>query len=464
VKLRSLVRHMSVYGVSDAVNRATGFFLIPLYTRMLPKEDYGSLALLYSVLAFAGVLYTWGISGAFLRDFTPAEEGERREVFSTTLGFLGGCGLLLSGAIWAFRGRIGALLGVGEGLVGLGASILFLDSLTLPFLLSLRARGRSGIYLGLTGVRFSSTLAGNLLLVGFMKRGLQGVFEANLAASGLVLLCSFPFGLPYIRPKLVLWRLKGLLSFGLPYVPTILADRVIFLSDRALLKLLAGLKVLAVYNVGYRLGMVVLFYVRALEAAWVPFFLSTFREREAPELYSRVFLYYVAAGGFLWLCISFGAPLVLPWYAPGYEDASSVVPVVASAYLVYGLYVQFLVGVYTERRTRLLPPIVGASAGLNLGLNFLLIPRIGMIGAAWATLAAYSAMALTLFLRARKLYPVPYDFLRVGGLASAAGGTFLLASLLPSVLRWGVVLVGYPVLAFGLIRLSSRDKKPLLRK
>ncbi|HIE05162.1 MAG TPA: hypothetical protein EYP61_10420, partial [Candidatus Latescibacteria bacterium] len=102
--------------------------------------------------------------------------------------------------------------------------------------------------------------------------------------------------------------------------------------------------------------------------------------------------------------------------------------------------------------TELLPPVVGASAALNLALNLLLIPRIGMIGAAWATLAAYSAMTSTLFLWARKLYLVPYDFLRAGGLVSVAGGTFLLASLFPSVLRWGVVLIGYPILAFGLVR------------
>ncbi|HID11798.1 MAG TPA: hypothetical protein EYP17_10950 [Candidatus Latescibacteria bacterium] len=448
MQLRSLVRHISVYGLSDAVNRATGFLLIPLYARVLPREDYGILALLYSILAFAGVLYTWGISGAFLRDFTPADERERREVFSTTLGFLAGCGLLLSGAIWCFGKGVGVLLGVRSGLVRLGASILLLDALTLPFLLSLRARARSGTYLGLTAIRFLSTVGGNLLFVGGMGRGVQGVFEANALASGLVLSCAFPFGIAYLRPKVALARLRRLLSFGLPYVPTLLADRVIFLADRTLLKLLAGWDVLAVYNVGYRLGMVVLFYVRAIEAAWIPFFLSTFWERGAPELYARIFLYYIMAGGFLWLGLSLGAPLILPWYAPGYEEAASVVPIVALAYLVYGLYVQFLVGVYTERRTGMLPAIVGASAALNLGLNFLLIPRFGMAGAAWATSAAYGAMAGTLFLRSRRLYPVPYDFHRAGGVALIAVGTFLAASLSPPALRWGLILAGYPALAW----------------
>jgi len=448
VQLGSLVRHISVYGLSDAVNRATGFLLIPLYARVLSKEDYGTLALFYSILAFAGVLYSWGISGAFLRDFTPADEEERREVFSTTLGFLAGCGLLFSGAIWCFGKEVGALLGVRPGLIRLGASILLLDALTLPFLLSLRARARSGTYLGLTAIRFLSTVGGNLLLVGWMGKGVQGVFEANALASGLVLSCALPFGISYLRPEVAFGRLRRLLAFGLPYVPTLLADRVIFLADRALLKLLAGWNVLAIYNVGYRLGMVVLFYVRAVETAWIPFFLSTFREREAPELYARVFSYYVMVGGFLWLGLSFGAPLILPWYAPGYGEAASVVPIVALAYLIYGLYVQFLVGVYTERRTGMLPPVVGTSAALNVGLNLLLIPRWGMAGAAWATLVAYGAMAGAIFFRSRRLYPVPYDFLRAGGVALVAGGTFFVASFCPLVLRWGLILVGYPVLAW----------------
>ena len=111
MELKDLVRHVPAYGVSDAVNRSTGFLLVPLYTRVLSREDYGALALLYSVLAFAGVLYTLGMSGAFLREFTPAGEVERREVFSTALWLLGGCGLALSATLWALCGRISAVLG-----------------------------------------------------------------------------------------------------------------------------------------------------------------------------------------------------------------------------------------------------------------------------------------------------------------------------------------------------------------
>jgi O-antigen/teichoic acid export membrane protein len=94
-------------------------------------------------------------------------------------------------------------------------------------------------------------------------------------------------------------------------------------------------------------------------------------------------------------------------------DAARVTPIVAVASVAYGLYYMVVSAVFLERRTKVLP-LLTISAGLvNVGLNLLLIPRIGIIGAAWATMAGYATLAALTAWYARRVYPIALDLPRL---------------------------------------------------
>ena len=119
------------------------------------------------------------------------------------------------------------------------------------------------------------------------------------------------------------------------------------------------------------------------------------------------------------------------------------------SYLFYGIYVNFLVGIYLKKKTSYLPLVTGSGAVVNIGLNLLLIPVIGMMGSAWATFGAYFVMEVLLYLIAQKSYFISYEWLRLAKIALAGGILFFLP-------RWFVVfqpvgfrlllLAGFPLL------------------
>lgn len=416
-QIKRLARHSAVYGVSDALNRSIGFLLMPLYTRLLSDGDIGLITLGYLFVAFVGIFYFWGLNNAFLRYFVTEERSDERGVlFSTLYGFLFGLSLVLSACLWAFPEPISSLAFKGGGypdVIRLIGGILFFDTLTSPSFLVLRALERSSTYLRLYILKFFLTIGLNIALVWVVRHGVRGVFESNLIASVMLFGASLPYGLPYFRRIFAIPRLKLLLAFGVPYVPTLLADRVIQLSDRKILEGFMGKDVVGLYSVGYRFGMIVLFFVKAFEIAWQPFFLSISKDADAKKVYARVMTYFLLIGSLLFLLVCFLTPVVFPWYAPEREAASRVVPLIVLSYLLYGLYVNLIVGAYLKNRTQVLPFVVGGAAVVNVALNFALIPHYGMMGAAVATLAAYVVMAASLHEALRRSYPIAYEWARM---------------------------------------------------
>jgi O-antigen/teichoic acid export membrane protein len=105
---------------------------------------------------------------------------------------------------------------------------------------------------------------------------------------------------------------------------------------------------------------------------------------------------------------------------------------VALAYIFQGLNRYFLSGAYIAKRTLHLGLIGGITAALNFGLNYVLISRYGMMGAAWATALSFMAMAGFAYWVSQHARPIPYNFFRLIIPLSVATGLYLLSTLVPS--------------------------------
>jgi O-antigen/teichoic acid export membrane protein len=175
--------------------------------------------------------------------------------------------------------------------------------------------------------------------------------------------------------------------------------------------------------------------------------------------------YYFFATGFL-------AVLVSAWILPvfhvlmpeRYWDATRAVAPLALAGVAMGAYTVFAVGLNVTKRMRLLPPLAICGAGLAVGLYFVLIPPFSFVGAAWATAASMAGLALLVLAVANRIYPVPWDWRRIG-LVAAATVALSLASLAadawlpiaPSLpVRLGIVLA-FPALLVALRFFPKQD-------
>ena len=436
-----LGRKSTAYVVGHLATRAISFLLLPLYTNALSPADYGVLSLAFTFAAFSLVVFHFGIDSALLKYYTDEQPHRQREVFSTVyLTQLGVIVVLAAALLWG-RGHLAPLL-LGAHrpdwmviLVG----IIVMDALWAHPMHLLRAQGRAVGYAGLSLLNAVTIMTGNIILVAVYGMGITGALLSNLLASTLLFTVNLPTVWKHFSPAAFSnTTLRQLLRFGLPFLPAGLFTMVMELSDRYLLRWLTDMETVGLYSAGYKLGLFMLLLIGGFSLGWQPFFLRRGKQPDAPVVFARIATYLLALLGWVLLTVSAWVDLLVRMpigpitiFGPDYWSATGIVPVVLLAYYFYALYVLQLPGIHLTQRTAWVMLFRGSGAVANVGLNLLLIPRYGALGAAWATCLGFALMAALTFAVNHRIYPVPYEWGRIGRLAGLILAGFLVLIYLP---------------------------------
>jgi O-antigen/teichoic acid export membrane protein len=453
-QLRRLGKHSAIYGLGGLVSRILAVLLLPLYTRYLTPSDYGKVETLIALTTVVGIVLRFGIHSAFFRFyFDSTDPDARRLVLRTsfwftmamaTAGLVGG--LLLAAPIAdALFGSTDDAELVMAAFVGLWAGMNY-EQLTSLF----RVEERSAAFVTASLANILLTIGATLLLVVALDKGPIGVIVGNF--TGTLIVYAALVG--YRREQLGLQFDRSLLRemnrFGIPLIPTALFLWVTNFSDRLFLVRLADTTEVGLYSVGVRIASAMVLLLTAFRLAWPAFAYSIDDEREAKRTYAYVLTYLVA----LTTWVATGLALLSPWIvdliaAPAFAESSRVVGPLAFAAVAFGAYIVVAIGVGRAKRTQFNWIVTGAAAVVNIALNLVLIPPYGMMGAAIATVAAYSTMFVGMTWWSQRIYPVPYQWRRVAtaaavGLVLVAIGKLTdagLALALPLALAYPLVLV-----------------------
>jgi O-antigen/teichoic acid export membrane protein len=346
---------------------------------------------------------------------------EKKQTFSTAYLAVVLSSLLLTGALFLLRQPFIALMEVPARygkLVYYVILILLFDTLALIPFASLRLERKAKKFAAIKLANILLNLALNLLFFIHFHLGIESIFIANLAASAVTFLILLPEIMRRLRWSIHAVQLRQMLVFGLPYLPASLASIMVQVIDRPIVLAMTNADTLGLYQTGYKLGILMMLVVSMFQYAWQPFFLNNAREKNARELFSKVMTLFVLAASLLWVVVSLFIDNVAAWeFATGrsliarqFLPGLVVVPIILLAYLFNGMYVNLQAGLYIAEKTKYFPVVTVAGALVNVAANLLLIPRLGIAGAALATLASYMVMAAGLFLFAQKFYKVPYEF------------------------------------------------------
>ncbi|HAL56088.1 MAG TPA: hypothetical protein DCP63_06360 [Bacteroidetes bacterium] len=429
-KIARLAKEAAVYGLSSIVGRFLNFLLVPFYTNYLLTSEYGVVANIYAYIAFAFVLYGYGIESAYMRFVSSMEIGDKKQNFSVPFYSHMVTSVVLSLLVHVSAPSLAQMIGVEPSqadLIRYAGWILFFDTLSLVPFASLRMENRAGMFAGLRVLNIFINVVFNIVfLVGFGMKA-EGVLIANLIASAVTFLILLKLALPQFTLRFSKKLYHELLKFGLPYIPAGIAGIAIQVVDRPILKALTDDATVGVYQANYRLGVLMMLVVGMFDYAWRPFFLAHAKDEDAKKLFARVFTYFVALMMLILVTVSlFIDDLVriqiLGRYFihPDYWGGVAIVPVILLSYVFTGAYVNFVVGVYLEKKTKYLPYVTGAGGLVNVAVNFLLIPRYGIMGAAFATLLSYVVMAGGIYLASQNLYYVRYEWGKIIRLVGAA--------------------------------------------
>ena len=352
-----------------------------------------------------------------------------------------------------FAARVAAALGVPAELavvVRYGAWILALDAAMLMPYAELRGSHRAATYGGVKLVTIAMNLGLAWLFVRHMGMGVRGIFLANLAASAAGLAMLAPVIASRLgRPDPA--RLYSMLSFGFPLVVAGVGSMIVQVADRPLISRISGLAAAGLYGNCYKLGIFMMLLVGMFDQAWKPFVLERAERPDVDALIARVLTYFTVAAAGTFLAVAFfvtaavTAPLFLgkPLFHPAYWDGLVIVPVVTLGYLFNGLYFVMLAPLMIDKRTGAVGAATWVGAAVNLGVNLVAIPRHGMMGAAWATCAAYAVMAATVWLLARATRAVPYEWGRLGAVGVWTAALWLVGARTGLAVR-ALLICAYP--------------------
>jgi O-antigen/teichoic acid export membrane protein len=430
-QLKRLGKHSVIYGLGGLVSRILAVLLLPLYTRYLSPSDYGKVETLIALTTVVGIALSAGIGSAFFRFyFDSPEPADRRRVLRTSFWFIMGMATLGLVVGVAFASEISQLLFgtskdaelVAASFVGLWAGMNW-TQLTNLF----RVEERSAAFVSASIANILVTVGATLILVVALDRGPIGVIVGNFTGTlavyaVLVLYRREQLGLEFDRKLL-----RQMNKFGLPLVPSALFLWVTNFSDRIFLVKLADVHEVGLYSVGVRIASALVLLLTAFRLAWPAFAYSIEDDAAARRTYAYVLTYLVVVTTWVATGLALLSPWIVRWITskPDYESASRVVGPLAFSTVAFAGYMVVAIGVGRSRRTQFNWIVTGAAAIVNIVLNLILIPPYGMMGAAIATIAAYTTMFVGMAWWSQRIYPVAYQWRRVA--TAAAAGVALVA-------------------------------------
>jgi O-antigen/teichoic acid export membrane protein len=449
-----------VYGLGGVANQAVAVLLVPIYARELGPSGVGVTGVLNATISLSLMLVGLALPQAFfrwyLREATTLPE--RARVLRTALGLRLAISFLGLALVLLAMLPLTALLydGAYRLVFALVAPIVLFDSLNALPLSFLRAERRPRAYILISLTRAA---LGTVLILGFvivLRYGVTGVALGAAISAGVSAAIGFGVllraGMP--RPSVDPALARPMLTFALPLVPAAIAGWALNLSDRPLLQALTGSSdVVGIYTLGYTAGLVInALVIQPFALAWGAAHLEVSRAEDAPRAFSRVLTWFLAlAAGVALLLSAIGTDLIRVLTGPEFELSRYIVPFSAFSYVLYGAHAIVASGLSIVGRSGLVAVTMGAAALTSVVLNLVLIPWLGMYGAAISTVVGYALLAVLSGAASARHYPVPWQLGRAGLILAIAAALAAAALLGPDHPLWRLGCVAaYPALLLGL--------------
>jgi len=428
--------------MSTVLSRFLTFLLTPLFTNFLTKQEVGEISGIYAMIAFVNILYSLGMEPAFMRFWEKGNDEHNARVFSVAYWTVALLGLVVTVLTIAFAEPItsSSVLQLGEGgarYVAIAACIPLLDALVLIPFARLRMQQRPRVFALLRLLSVAVTFTCTIVFVALYHWRIEGALLGGIIGSFATLIAFIPSTLrtlgtsptpctSYPVPRTSL--LKSMLSFGLPTVPSSFSSIMVQVADRPIMLMLTSASVVGMYQTNFRLAIPMMMFVTVFEYAWKPFYLNHRDEPNAKELFARIFTVFTAICGGIFLITSFFIEYIvrLPFIGgrlinPDYWEGMTIIPIVMIAYFFNGVFINMAAGLHIEKRTGFFPLATGVAALVSVAATWVLVPSYGMMGAAWAKVIAYLISAIMLYLFVQRIYPMKYEWGKVGVVVAMTG-------------------------------------------
>ncbi|MFH2143976.1 MAG: oligosaccharide flippase family protein [Bacteroidota bacterium] len=414
--IKGTVKHTLIYSLGNVGIKLMGLILLPLYTSKLSTADYGIWGLIEAISMFVIALFSISLSTAMLRWCSvEKEESKRKSIIFTTFIITIIIVLVLNAISQPFT-RSFSVLFFDNPEYQSYLQILFVyaafEILNMCVLDTIRFREKSLFYIIIMGFRILLTIGLNIYFLKYLNMGVKGVILAQLIGSAFFFILALRLIYKNVNPVFNLKVGKEMIIYSFPLMFSYTSVILLNVSDRYILKELRDYSEVGIYTLGYRLASVVnMFVITSFQMGFIPIAFKMFDQKEAPRFFKKSLTYYVFIMMIVVLAMSLFSKEIIILFSSNQEYylAYTIVPLIAFAFVFKGIQTILALGFHYVKKTSKIAYIVIVAAVINIGLNFLLIPSLGIYGSALATIISSIIIVVMFYYFANKYYPIKYE-------------------------------------------------------
>ncbi|MBI3134875.1 MAG: polysaccharide biosynthesis protein [Bacteroidetes bacterium] len=439
--LKKLAGQTAIYGLSSILGRLLNYLLVPVYTLSYTTAEYGIVSEFYAYVAFFTVLLTFGLETTYFRFIYKSENKEKtfNEIFSLVL-IISGIFLVL---ILVFSQGIANLMLFPQyqNFVMWFGCILVFDATSSILLAKLRYQNQARKFALIQLSSIGLNILLNLIFVLYAKRavdagntdGLAAVIYSPAIGIGYIFIANFFSSL--LKPLLLYKELsmykftvsktqaRTLLVFAAPLAIAGFAGIVNETIDRPMIKYLVYAQSgdlefaesqVGIYSGNYKLSILITLFIQAFRYAAEPFFFAQEKSEDKAKVYAKIMTWFVIVVTLIFVGVSLNLD-IFKWFLPkeAYWVGLKIVPVLLLANVFLGIYYNQSIWYKLADRPMFGAYISIGGAVLTIVLNLALIPLLGYVGSAWATLLVYFGMSLASWYLGQRHYPIRYNMRKI---------------------------------------------------
>lgn len=410
----SLVRSAGIYTVSRLINALLPFLLMPVLTRHLSPEEFGTATMFTVLSGIALPFIGLSLHGAISVKYFDSKETNLPQ-------YIGNCFILLATSTSIMMLIVALLSDYISKLTSFPSKWLYLvilfsaaQFICLVVMTLWQVEDRPIKY----GVFQNSQTALNfilsLLFVIVLGMSWQGRVEAQVFSMCLFAMIAFYILLhsKKIQFKFDKPSIDHALKFGLPLIPHAIGGMLIVQTDRLFLSNMEGLSVVGIYTIGYQFGFIIDLVASSFNQAFSPWLYSKLSNNDLStkkQIVKLTYLYFV-----LILLLAILLSAVAPWFltyfvGSRFVAAGQFIFWIALGYAFNGMYYMVTNYIFYAGKTSVLAWVTFSTALLNIIFNYIFIKLNGPIGSAQATALAFLTSFVFTWLLSAKVYSMPWN-------------------------------------------------------
>lgn len=405
--MNKTVKNTIFYSLGNILPKITSFLLLPLYTYYLSTDEFGLVNSMLALIPLFSVLFSLALERSIFRLYFDYDTLNKKKEF---LGAVNSS-ILISSSLFlvlvlCFHYYIAMIFKSIDFFPYFFVTflIIFSNSFFLTPKIYLQVTEQGGKFFLISFAQFFFSILFVLFFLIIANYGAIGVLYGRLVGSLLIIPFIVYFSIRNFKINLKLKYIKNALQYSSPLIISLIAAWVLNLSDRIFIERYFSLHEVGIYSLGYTIASMSLFGLSALSMSINPIFFKLANSKAETNSNKIQTLDHTFLNASIILCFipAFYSKDIMYFLDSKFSDAFIFIPLISSAYMFIGF--QSYIGRYIKQSKKTFQSMIISLfiAGLNIGLNFILIPNYGAIGAAISTIICFSSGFFISYFYARK--------------------------------------------------------------